>query len=79
MQNPLLVQQVLVVEVDKNIGFGQFDFSDVTRDMSMLVSLYMRSRKLTHLACPMVCPPGNFWFHVSLYSVVVLLAFKEQI
>ena len=34
--------------------FGQFDFSDVARDVSMLVSLYMRLRKLLLLACPMV-------------------------
>ena len=34
--------------------FRQFDFSDVARDVSMLVSLYMRLRKLLLLACPMV-------------------------
>jgi len=45
---------------------GQFVFSDVARDVSMLASLYMRSRKLTHLACPMVWPPGIFFYFISV-------------
>ncbi len=49
------------------VVLGQFDFLVRAKELSMLVSLYMRALKLVHLACPIVWAPSvtKAWFGLA--------------